>query len=304
MLISQALPQLTSTPILFAMASSGTEVSEVRENDVVEQMAGSKRSFRLKCFELADRWFNRLIRLTTALHECFWLGFLSVDDLNSVTAEHYGNSRLYASATHNLSGLAGWETSALQRYFRPRSRILVAAAGGGREVLALRKVGFAADGFECSLSLVRVSHEIFDQVGEPNYVVHCPPDSVPPGPSIYNGLIVGWTAYTHIPTRLRRIFFLRALRARALPQSPILISFFTRRADSRYDVFIHRTAMFCRFFLRGRKEPLELGDRLSFGRYVRCFTDSEVEAELRAAGFRLAHFCEEGDSGHAVGIAE
>ena len=304
MLISQALPLLTSTPILFAMASSGTEVSEIRENDVVEQIVGSKLNFRLKCFELADRCFNRLLRLVTALHESFWLGFLSVDDLNAATAEHYGNSRLYASATHNLSGLTIWETSALQRYFRPRSRILVAAAGGGREILALRKAGFEADGFDCSLSLVRVSQEIFDQVGEPNYVVHCPPDSVPPGPSIYNGLIVGWTAYTHIPTRLRRISFLRALRARALAQSPILISFFTRRADSRYDALIHRTAMFCQFFLRGRKERLELGDRLSFGRYVHCFTIGEIEEELRAAGFHVAHFCEEGDAGHAVGIAE
>jgi len=253
---------------------------------------------------LADRWFNRLIRLATALHEGFWLGFLSVDDLNAVTAAHYSNSRLYASATHNLSGFFSWEISVLDRYFRPGSRILVAAAGGGREVLALRKAGFGADGCECSLPLVCVSREIFDQLGERNYVIHCPPDSVPTGPPIYEGLIVGWTGYTHIATREHRILFLKALRARALSQSPILISFFTRRANSRYDALIHRTATICRFLLRGRNDPVEVGDRLGLGRYVHCFTNSEVEAELLAAGFRLAHFCEEGDSGHAVGIAE
>jgi len=284
------------------MESSGTGVSAIRENGVVDQMFPA-RKFRTQCFEHADRWFNRLVGLMTALHEGVWLGCLSADDLNAVTAKHFDESQYYASNEHNLSGFFNWETPLMNRYFQRGSRILVAAAGAGREILALRKAGFDAEGFECSLPLVRASEKIFDQLGEPRYVTHCPPDSVPPGPPIYDGLIVGWSAYTHIPTKVRRIAFLQALRERALPHSPLLISFFTRLTYS-YDIVVYRTATLCRFFLRGDRELLNPGDHLEWSRYIHRFTRDEVEAELRTAGFRIAHYSEESGGGQAVGIAE
>jgi hypothetical protein len=238
------------------------------------------------------------------MHEGFWLGCLNADELNAVTAEHFDQSRYYASTEHNLSGFFEWEKPVVDECFRRGSRILVAGAGGGREVLALRKAGFDAEGFECSLPLVRASEEIFSRLGESRYVTLCEPDSVPPGPPIYDGLVVGWDAYTHIPTKTRRIAFLQALSRRALGHSPLLISFFARRTRSRDEILVHRTARLARFFLRGREEPLELGDRISFARFVHWFTRDEVEAELKTAGFRVAQHGEKGDLGYAVGFAE
>lgn len=181
---------------------------------------------------------------------------------------------------------------------------LVAGAGGGREVLALRKAGFDAEGFECSVPLVRASEQIFERVGESKYVTLCEPDRVPQGPRIYDGLVVGWTVYTHIPTKARRIAFLQALSQRALPGSPLLVSFFARQSSASDDVLVHRTARLWRFLLRGRKEPLELGDRISYARFVRWFSSDEVEAELRTAGFKSAHRGDEGDLGYTVGVSE
>jgi hypothetical protein len=261
------------------------------------------RKFRTKSFEHADRWFNRLVGLMTALHEGVWLGCLSADDLNAVTARHFDESQYFASAEHNQSGFFTWETPLLDRYFRRGSRILVAAAGAGREVLALRKAGFDADGFECSLPLVHAGEKIFDQLGESKPVTHCPPDTVPPGLPIYEGLIVGWGGYMHIPTKRRRIAFLQALRQRALPHSPLVVSFFLRMRHSN-DIVVYRTAAFLRFLLRGDKELLDPGDRLEWSRYIHRFTREEVEGELTSAGFQVAHYSEEGVEGHAVGIAE
>jgi hypothetical protein len=259
------------------------------------------RKFRTQCFDRADRWFKRVVGVVTAVHEGIWLGCLSADDLNAVTGKHFDESQFYASNAHNLSGFFDWEPPLLDRYFRRKSRILVAAAGAGRETLALRKVGFDAEGFECSLPLVRVSQEIFDQLGESKYVTYCPPDTVPSGPPVYGGLIVGWSAYTHIPTRLRRIGFLRALRQRASPGSPLLISFFTRLPDS-YDDFVYRTATLCRFF--GDRELLSPGDHLEWRRYIHRFTRDEVEAELKASGFRMEHYSDKGGHGQAVAFAD
>jgi hypothetical protein len=56
--------------------------------------------------------------------------------------------------------------------------------------------------------------------------------------------------------------------------------------------------------LRGRKEPVEMGDRISYARFVHSFTRDEVEAELRAAGFRSALHGAEGDLGYTVGVAD
>ena len=286
------------------MESSNAGVSAKTKNGVLEGNIRSVRRSRVKYFDLADRLLNRLVRFANAIHEGFWLACLNPDELNAVTAQHFDQSKYYASTEHNLSGFFVWEKSALDRFFQRGSRILVAGAGGGREVLALRKAGFDAEGFECSLPLVRASEQIFDRLGESKYVTLCGPDTVPQGPRIYDGLVVGWGVYTHIPTKARRVAFLQALSQRALSKSPLLISFFGRHSSSSDDALVHRTARFCHFLLHGRKEPLEVGDRISYARFVRWFTSDEVEAELKAAGFTSAHHGSEGDLSYTVGLAE
>ena len=286
------------------MESSSAAVSATRKSGVIDGDTSPVRRSRVKNFDRADRWFNRLGRFASAMHEGFWLGCLNADELNAVTAEHFDQSQYYASTEHNLSGFFGWEKSVLDQFFRRGSRILVAGAGGGREVLALRKTGFDAEGFECSAPLVRASEQIFDRLGEAKYVTLCEPDRVPQGPRIYDGLVVGWTVYTHIPTTARRVAFLQALSERALPGSPLLVSFFARQSRASDDALVHRTARLWRFLLRGRKEPVEMGDRISYARFVHSFTRDEVEAELRAAGFRSALHGAEGDLGYTVGVAD
>lgn len=234
----------------------------------------------------ADRWFYRVGRLMTTLHEGCWLDCLSANHLNAVTAARFGESQYYASTKLNLSGFFNSETTVLDRHFRRGSRILDAAAGAGREVLALRKAGFEAEGFESSLPLPRANQAIFDRVGQPRHVIPCAPRQRSPGPATYAGLIVGWAAYTHIPTKLWRIVFLQALRQRALPNSPGLIPFFTRSGCARYENLLCRTATILRLFLRVRKESLDPGDHLEWSRYVYRFTRDEVDTELRTAGFR------------------
>ena|SRR5581483_2296373 len=260
--------------------------------------------FRVKCFLRADRWFNRLVNLERALHKGFWLGCLSPDDFNVITAEAYKTSQHLASAEHIQSGLLDWESCLVGRHFPKGSRILVAAAGAGREVLALRKAGFSAEGFECNLRLLSAAQKAFEEARESSFVAFCPPDTVPPGPQIYDGLLVGWGGYTHIPARVRRIAFLRALRLRALPQAPIMLSFFTRDGYSRYDAISYHTAKVFRILSRAGGEALEPGDDLDWSQYVHRFLPSEVEQELKTAGFRIVHYKEGGGAGQAVAIAE
>jgi hypothetical protein len=258
------------------------------------------RPRRVRWFQRADSWFNRFARLATALHEGFWLGCLSVDELNAITAAHYSQSQESSSAEYNLRGFFDWERSAVERYFPPGSNVMVAGAGGGREVLALRRAGYSAEGFECNPALVEASHAIFEQLGEAHGTYLCLPDQVPQGPSIYAGVIVGWTAYSHIPTRERRVAFLRAVAGRAVAGSPVMLSFFVRSGNPRYDLLAWRMANFVRRIFRFRGEPVELGDHLNWS-YSHWFTREEIESELRDAGIRLQQFGEAGED-YAVGV--
>ena len=196
---------------------------EAPEDNPTSKEAGIAK-LRLRCFAVSDRCLERVVRVIKMVHEGFWLGCLGPDELDAIIAEHFDQSRFYSSNGHNRSGFFEWEQKTLAQFFQAGSRVLVAGAGGGREVLALRRCGFEAQGFECSRALVDASYRIFDELGESDYVIHCPPDSVPAGPPTYDALVVGWTVYTHIPTRGRRIRFLNALRRRALAHAPLLIS--------------------------------------------------------------------------------
>jgi hypothetical protein len=289
------------------MQNSGSPQNFNTENESrgqVGSIAVSPGAFRrrVRLFQYAEAWFNRFVRIATAMHEGFWLGCLSVDELNAVTAAHYAQSRESASAGGNLRGFFDWERGVVERYFPHGSSVLVVGAGGGREVLALRRAGYSAEGFDCNPVLVEASNAIFDQLGEACGVSLCPPDQVPSGASLYSGVIIGWGVYSHIPTRKRRVVFLKALAKRAVTGSPVLLSFYVRSGNPRYDSLACQIANAARRLFWSRNEPVELGDHLNWS-FSHWFALEEIESEVREAGIRIEQFVDVGE-GYVVGMVE
>jgi hypothetical protein len=258
---------------------------------------------RVRVYLWFDRWVQRWVRLLGILHEGFWLGFLDPEDLTAITIRSYQRSQMYNGPEHNQSGLFSWERETIHRFFRPSSRIMVAASGGGRELIALHGLGFQADGFDCTPRLVESSRRLLRDLGIPSNVMLCPPNDVPRKLTPCDGLIVGWTAYTHISGSGRRIAFLRKLHASVPPEAPILVSFWGRDEGSPDEGRALRLANWFRS-LRGRHaEPLEPGDHVTDRGYHHRFAKAEIEAEFKSGGFRMCHYCQE-DYPHAVGVAE
>ena len=258
---------------------------------------------RVRVYLWLDRWLQGWVRLLGILHEGFWLGCLDPEDLTAITIRSFQHSRMYNGREHNQSGLFPWERETIDRFFRPGSRILVAASGGGRELIALHGLGFQADGFDCTPGLVETSRRLLQELGIPSNVMLCPPNDVPRELTPYDGLIVGWTAYTHICGSGRRIAFLRKLRASVPPEAPILVSFWGREGTSPDESRAFRLAKWFRS-LRGRRaEPLEPGDHVTDRVYHHGFTKGEIEAEFKAGGFRMSHYSET-DHPYAVGVSE
>ncbi len=247
---------------------------------------------------------DRAARLAGLVHEGAWLGLLTAAERVAVTDAFFSVSNMYRSSEHNTAVLYDWERKTIEKYYRPFSSVLVAAAGAGREVLVLRRMGFQAQGFDCCASLVDASREMF--AGEPPGppILLARPNEVPAGLPNFGGIIVGWGGYHHIPGRGRRIHFLRELRRLTPAGAPLLLSFFVRHdAERRYNTCLVRVARVFRVLSCFRGEPVAVGDRLMAGTQCHSFTQDEVRDELSAAGFRLDYFSDE-EYGHAVGIAE
>jgi len=230
-----------------------------------------------------------------------WLGILSRKAMYEVGERTYGKGKgSYRNSEWNKKGLFDWEEEVVKRHFSSCRTILVAGAGGGREVYALRRMGYEADGFDCNPRLVDSAQELFRKEGMPVTFLLAEPDSCPAMGRIYDGLIVGWGAFTHIEGSGRRIAFLRQMRRCARTGSPLLISFFSRTHMNRLEL---KMTYLCASIVRrllGR-QGVGYGDSLNLTGYAHFFSRDEIAAELEAAGFRLASYSENGPC--AVGIA-
>lgn len=245
-----------------------------------------------------------LRKITTAAHAGFnglWLGLMSKDTLHGIDEMYYdANKGMYCNEEYNRRGLFAWEREVVDNFFADRSSVLVAAVGGGREVLALRRLGFDADGFECHPGLVSFANELLEKEGLTPDVRCVPRDQFPEDGRSYDGLIVGWGAYMLIQGRRNRVNFLKGLRAKVGDGAPLVVSFFHRASDQALHLKIVRSSgNFFRSLLR--REPLEYGDDL-VPDFVHYFSREELAAELAEAGFAMVYYSKK-DYGHAVGIA-
>lgn len=237
---------------------------------------------------------SRLVRDGTS---ALSLGLLGDDDLDRACEMEYGHRREFRDAVHNRSGLRSWEQDFVDRYLRPGMRVLVSAAGGGREVLALARLGFVVTAFECNTRLVTWGNAFLRKEGVNAQILEAPAGECPTGLPPCDAIVLGWASYHHIRPAERRRRFLGALHRQIPAGAPILLSFFDRGSSS-----VDRSSRWANRIrsVLGRP-PVEPGD--IFGPPpLHLFTRQEIEEELLAAGFRLEQYSHEGYP-HAVGTA-
>ena len=151
--------------------------------------------------------------------------------------------RLYEAAPVSYAperGLFDWERDWYEAALPPApARILVTAAGAGREVAALLARGYVVDAFEpvprlaCACAalprfgtVVVAAHDDFVRAA-------CGDGrgpAAPLGARAYDAVVVGWGSLGHLLTPSDREALLRACRA-VSPRGPILASFYTARAE-------------------------------------------------------------------------
>lgn len=262
-------------------------------------MANQKLSRKSRIYLRLRRIESRIVSEIHAWIVGVWLGLLDPDDLAQVDALYYDTQTMYRDEAYNTFGLFTWESRLINDYFHGARRLLVTAAGGGREVWALCRMGFDVDAFECNADLAAFANSLLERDGLSARVRLAPRNGCPDLLDSYDGAIIGWGSFTLISSHAHRVAFLRDLRAVLPAGAPLMLSFFPRTGNER---FLARQARIANFLRRLRhKPPVELGDDLVPNFAHHC-SRAEIESALSAAGFELIHFGTE-DYGHALARA-
>ncbi|MBL8678861.1 MAG: hypothetical protein JNK05_06830 [Myxococcales bacterium] len=205
-------------------------------------------------------------------------------------------------------GLFSWEKSLLAREEVPKSgRVLLAAAGGGRELEALGERGYEVCAFEPNPVLRRGAEEVASRFGARVYdglfsdlstaVRDEGPLASLRAQSPYALVVLGWGSITHVLEDEERIALLESVRALA-PTAPVIVSFFLR-PERNEGAPIAKTerlrkalrGAFARMGGRNHGVPEGLAYEAGGG-FVYAFTESEVQSMAHRAGYAVRYFCE------------
>lgn len=236
---------------------------------------------------LSMRGFGVAVTGARACLDGFWLGVLSPRQIAVLDEAYYSGIAAYTAEDYNRQGLYSWEAAAAEKHFADRKHVVVTAAGGGREVLALARMGFEVTGFEVHPRLREFAVGLLATEGLAATVLPCERDDWPAGAEQADAVVSGWGQYMCIRGRARRVAFLRGA-ARTLPEGgPILVSFFARAQITRR---MRTTAAVGNVF-----RPLLHGERVEVGDSIEqavghAFSREEIAQELRLAGFDLVDF--------------
>ncbi|WP_309601858.1 class I SAM-dependent methyltransferase [Sphingomonas sp.] len=209
-----------------------------------------------------------------AAYSLAWLRLLDHRDLDDLTMLSYANSSGsgFASEAHNIAGLHAWEEATFREMLLGCLQVLVAGAGGGREMITLARMGHKVTGFDASDDLAEACRANLTTAGVTATMINAGPGAVPDGQGRFDALVIGRGVYHHIPGRAKRIAFLRACATLLIDRAPLIMGDVLTRQEHK------RTQLLTRLIAR---EP---GDSVSDSFY-HFFTVQELAEEIAEAGF-------------------
>lgn len=243
--------------------------------------------FVAKLSDSSLRCVARVYHFTNAVTTGFWLGFMSDRSLEMADDLHYKRSKKYFDEKYIQSGLFRWEKAAIEKYFSGAKKILLIAAGSARETFALSRMGLEVDSYECNEALMEYGNKLLQEKGFEERIKYLQRNTVPGELTKYEGIIIGWGAYSHIRGRSKRLSFLKDLRPFLKTEAPLMISFLLTVERTRQDRIVKRVSNGLRIFRR--KSKTETGDLLHSG-FVHYFTEEEIKNELKEAGYRITGY--------------
>lgn len=202
-----------------------------------------------------------------------------------------------ARPDQQLDGLQKWEQRWLERDLPAApARVLVPAAGSGRECLWLLDAGYEVDAFDPSPKEVLRASRAFAgraRIAEASYAdlggsklsfLH----------PRYDAVLLGWGSLSHVIGPDERSALMRAVDALA-GSGNVLLSFYLADPKPRRVGRAHRAGAALGGLVGERRATIpEPVDFTSWGGFIRSFAPDEIEALAAAVGRRVDWYLEEG----------
>lgn len=258
----------------------------------------------VRVFLGADRVLSRFTAARLALRDEVMLAWVPPSQRSDICAFLYAPLETYLPGGNRFeAGLFDWEEQALLDPEMPRSgRILVAACGAGRELLALQKRGFHVFGFDPCAPFVRAAKTVLDparaQVYQASYEAFVHAAQSESGDfhtalsafAPIDAIIFGWGSFSHVLPEFCRLELLRASK-RIAPKACLLLSFSMELEPnpSKGGKGRARDALRSVFRALGAPGPSEDGDHFyPEGGYLANLRKDEIYLLAHKAGYRVA----------------
>ena len=198
-------------------------------------------------------------------------------------------------------GLFEWELAALTSPHFPRSgRILLGAAGGGRELAELCQRGYEVVAFEPAPALAEAAGAVAAPYPASRVIAASFADVVQAvengsgslAPHVcgkeFHAVILGWTSFSYV-WREERVPLLQALRSLA-PRAPVLLSYMVNADEFEGRLGKLRPGLRRLLRLTGARALAQPGDGFHpWSGFFQMLTPAEVQAVARRAGYQVAY---------------
>ncbi|TKD04977.1 class I SAM-dependent methyltransferase [Polyangium fumosum] len=262
----------------------------------------------------ADRLAHRIATAREGLRDELLLAWIPEADRAALTAALYARQKTYLPGGHRFeSGLFTWEKRALDAPAFPRAgRVLVGAAGAGREVVALLERGYTVTAFDPCEAFVESARALAKDrpadilLGSYDDLVAAAQGRGGPlaslgDPLSFDAVILGWGSLSHVLPGAARLGLLRAVRTLA-PRAVVLTSFQLRhdseaKTETKGRLRDALRRAFTAMGAPGRSEP---GDQFyADGGFFSYLSPDEIPRVAFESGYEVALF-EEGPYPHAL----
>ena len=268
----------------------------------------------VKALLAIDRVTIRLDSLRDGVRDELLLAWIRQEDRAGLTAAVYAEQPTYLPGGHRFqSGLFPWERRAFDLPIFPRGgRVLVGAAGAGRELVALQERGFSVVAFDPCAPFADAARSVADPAR--STVIHAayadlvdaaegrggPLAEAIAGPP-FDAVVLGWGSLSHVLPSSARASLLRAVHTLA-PGAPVLTSFAievdsSAPPDSKGRVRDALRRVFSALHAPGVSET---GDHFFLnGGFFAYLGHDEIVRLAWAAGYEVAHY-EDSSYPHAI----
>ncbi len=253
-------------------------------------MTPTTRPFSIRCLDISQSIRHKVIRTWEMLESALAMGLIKDETFTSFDAYPYDETKSIELAPESYE-LEGWIRGCTEANFEADSSVLVVAAGGLQELVALNQQGYSVDGVEFGQRLFEVSKQWLDQNLPNQTLQHAQRYEIPSANTKFEAAFVARHYYSHIRKSEERIDFLRSIRNQLKPGAPLILSYYIceERACDQQPTFTlqQKMANLIRRILGRGKSLVAVGDHMDpeSALYHHHFTDEEVASELKEAGF-------------------